>query len=96
MLLAHGAAGYIVALGGIPVNKTRREKLYSVAERLEALAQELIKIEHDEREAFEHRPVGLQYSEPGFSSDEAAEKIQQIANTISNAASELSDIPSEH
>jgi hypothetical protein len=78
------------------VNNTRREKLRSVAERLEALAQELIKIEDEERRAFGRRPIGLQYSESGFNSDDAAEKIQDLANTISNAACELSDIPSDH
>lgn len=89
-------ADYIIELEGSPVNNTRREKLCSVAERLETLAQELIKIEDEERRAFEHRPIGLQNSESGFNSDDAAEKIQQVANTISIAASELSNIPSEH
>lgn len=78
------------------MNNTRREKLRSIADRLEALAQELIKIEGEERDAFGRRPIGLQYSESGSNSDEAAEKIQEIANTISNAACELSDIPSDH
>ncbi len=78
------------------MNNTRRERLRSVAERLEALAAELIKIEDDERGAFARRPVGFQYSESGFNSDDAAEKIQEIANTISLAASELADIPSDH
>lgn len=78
------------------MNNTRREKLRSVAERLEAIAGELIKIEDDERRAFRQRPIGPQYSESGFNSDEAAAKIQDIANNIANAASELSDIPVDH
>lgn len=78
------------------MNNTRREKLRSIAERLEALAGELNKIEDDERQAYGRRPVGFQYSNSGFNSDDAAEKIQEIANTISLAASELSDIPSDH
>ena len=78
------------------MNNTRREKLCSVAERLEVLAQELVKIEDEERRAFERRPVGLQNSESGFNSDDAAAKIQAIADSISIAASELSDIPHDH
>ncbi len=78
------------------MNNSRRDKLRSLADRLEALAQELIKIEDEEREAFQRRPVGLQYSESGFNSDDAAVRIQEIANTISNAACELSDVSSEH
>jgi hypothetical protein len=61
------------------VNDTRREKLRSVAQRLEALAQELIKVGDEERHAFERRPIGLQYSESGFKSDDSVEKIQEIA-----------------
>ena len=59
------------------MDSIRREKLCSIAERLEALASELNKIEGDERQAFGRRPVNFQYSASGFNSDDAAEKIQE-------------------
>lgn len=84
--------------GGIGLNEQRTPATpsHALCDRLERIVQEISNVAEAERDAFERRPISSQHSEAGYNSDEAAAKIDDLANTISNAAAELREIPEDH
>lgn len=72
------------------MNKERRAKLGDIIERLDALQAEIEDLEREEQEAFDNMPEGLQQSERGQQTEEAANTLGGV--DLSDAIAALSEV----
>ena len=72
------------------MNKERRAKLGDIIERLDALQAEIEDLEREEQEAFDSMPEGLQQSERGQQTEEAANTLGGV--DLSDAIAALSEV----
>ncbi len=75
------------------MNNERRKRIEKLAEQLAGIAEELTEISEEEREAFENLPEGLQMSERGQNSEEAAEALIGTAGNLEAEVEELTSGP---
>lgn len=81
-------------MAGGHMNKQRRNAIDKLKCKLEDIFNELEAIAEEEREAFDSMPEGLQSSERGQKSDEAAGGLENAACELQAVIDALDDVTS--
>ncbi|MGY8668142.1 hypothetical protein Q3C01_38055 [Bradyrhizobium sp. UFLA05-109] len=74
------------------MDKQRRHEIQSLADRLDAIVQEMNDLADEEESAFRSRPAGSQLSVSGQDSQEAYEALRLIAAAIGGETPSLREI----
>ena len=74
------------------MNRTRRQQLRKLIEKMEILKSELEMIESDEQEYYDSMPENLQGSMNGMNSEEALDKISEAIACVEEAIETIGEI----
>ena len=74
------------------MNKSRRQQLRKLIEKMETLKSELEMIESDEQEYFDTIPENLQGSMNGMNSEEALDKMADAITCVEEAIEAIEEI----
>lgn len=71
------------------MNKERRAKIAKILAQLSDLKDELESVAGEERDAFDNMPEGLQQSDRGQNSEQAADALDEAVNAMGEAVDQL-------
>lgn len=71
------------------MNKARRAKIAAIRQQLDDMVLKIEELSNEEREAFDAMPEGLQDSDRGHKSEEAASELENAACNLQDVINSL-------
>ena len=73
------------------MNKDRRSRIAEIVSQLETLKDQIAELQGEEQDAFDNLPEGLQQSDRGQQSENAASYLSDAESSIDDVISSLND-----